>query len=67
MAEFGDDCDPLRLREAVLLFVGLQGLEPAIARGGVDAIMAATKISNNLQRLRRELSAGAKHKEPAPC
>jgi hypothetical protein len=69
IAEFGDDVDPLRLKEAVLLFVSLQGLEPAVARGGVDAIMAAAKISNSLARLRREMGASAKHqhRETEPC
>lgn len=56
--EFGD-ADPTRLKEATLLFVGLQGLECAVAKGNVDAIQAAAKISNSLQRLRREMSASA--------
>jgi hypothetical protein len=66
VAEFGADVDPVRLREATLLYTGLQGLEYAIARGNVDAIMTASKISNTLMRLRREM-AGAKHKEVSPC
>jgi hypothetical protein len=64
--EFGD-ADPVRLREATLLFVGLQGLEFAVAKGNVAAIQAAAKISNSLQRLRREMSASAKHRETESC
>jgi hypothetical protein len=59
VAEFGDDCDPLRLRVAIILHIGLTRLEQAVAKGSLEAITQASKISNTLMRLRRELAQSA--------
>ncbi len=56
VAQFGES-DPLKLDEAVLLRVALTRLQPAVALGDADAIGKASKISNTLERLRRQLGA----------
>lgn len=60
--EFGES-DPLKLDEAVLLRVALTRLQPAVALGDADAIGKASKISNTLERLRRQLAQSARNKE----
>ena len=61
--EFGEN-DPLKLDEAVLLRVALTRLQPAVALGDADAIGKASKISNTLERLRRQLGqSAARNKE----
>ena len=63
VAQFGES-DPLKLDEAVLLRVALTRLQPAVALGDADAIGKASKISNTLERLSRQLGqSAAKEKE----
>ncbi len=60
--------DPLRLKEATILHIGLARLEPSVARGDTNAITQASKLSNTLMRLRRELAiSAARNRESARC
>ena len=61
--------DELRLREATTISIAIGRLEPLVLAGDQSAIATLAKLSNRLQRLRREMAQAAAravdHKEPA--